>query len=394
MADRRRFKRSEYTTNNRVKFVHGGEEYFTLLHKLINTAEHTIHIQVYIFNHDETGTAIAESLVAAAKRGVNVYFLVDGYASQSLTTEMEHQFKEAGVNFSEFEPLFRSKSFYFGRRMHHKVVVVDGYSSLVGGLNFADRYNDVQGIPAWLDYAVHIEGEASDELQFLCCNMWNKYSVSCKAQPGMSGKERIGEIPSDEKCSVRVRRNDWVKGRNSIWKSYFDMFNHSSDSIIIMCSYFLPGLVFRARMEKAVRKGVKIKLITSGRSDVMIAKYAERFLYRWILRNKIELYEYDKNVLHAKIAVQDNKWMTIGSYNVNNISAYAAIELNLDIRNKPFVNAVEDELEKIIAEDCTQITEENFKRSINIFKQFLYRVSYEFIRVTLYVFTFYFKKEE
>lgn len=393
MADKQPLKKGSFTTKNKLEFIRGGEAYFSLLTAIIGKARKTVHLQAYIFNNDATGSMVTDALVAAAERGVRVYFLIDGYASQTPSSEILKRFAEAGVYYDEFEPLFRGSNFYFGRRMHHKVAVIDGYTSLVGGRNLADRYNDIDGIPAWLDYAVMIEGEASFELDMLCCNMWNKNSSKCIAAKENYDHARAEAIPADERCSVRVRRNDWVKRKNQVWKSYFDLFNNAHEEVVIMCSYFLPGILFRKMIEKAVKRGVRMRIVTAGKSDVMIAKYAERYWYRWMLRNKIELYEYRENVLHAKVAVQDIKWMTIGSYNVNNISAYASIELNVDIRNRPFVGKVYDELETVINEQCDRITDEAYKKT-GIFMQLIHRLSYEFVRITLYLFTFYFKKEE
>jgi cardiolipin synthase len=321
-----------------------------------------------------------------------VYLLVDGYAS-TISKELEKQLSDAGVHFREFEPIFRGKNYYFGRRLHHKVAVADNYFSLTGGLNIADRYNDVDNIPAWLDYALYVEGETSFELASICCGLWNYTSARPKIFP-RSVETAATEIPEDEKCSVRVRRNDWVRRKNQVWRSYFNLFNHADDEIIIMCSYFLPGLIYRNRMARAARKGVIIKVIVAGPSDIPVAKYAERYLYRWMLRNNIEVYEYQETVLHAKIAEHDGRWMTIGSYNVNNISAYASIELNLDVRNKPFVKNVQEELLKVIEADCVRITPEIHNKSTNFFKNFLNLCAYEFIKIVLYLFTFYFKREE
>lgn len=394
MMNTPRLRKQGYTTVNRVTVIRGGKDYFDKLEELINEARSFIHLQVYIFNDDDTGMRIAQALIRAAERGVKVYFLVDAYASQTLTPELRDSFKDAGVNYEEFEPLFRGKTLYFGRRMHHKVAVVDGKHGLVGGLNIADRYNDVDGIPAWLDYAAYVYGEAVAKLTEVCCDMWNKYATQCKAETVKLAPDDFTDIPEAEYCAVRVRQNDWVRGKNSVWRSYFDMFNHASESITIMCSYFLPGIVYRKRIEKAVKRGVKIKVVTAGRSDVFIAKYAERYLYNWMVRNNVELYEYTDNILHAKVAVRDAAWMTIGSYNVNNISAYAAVELNLDIRNKRLVSDMQRQIDDIIAGDTVQITKESLRRSQNIFMIFLYRCSYEFIRLALYLFTFYFKREE
>jgi cardiolipin synthase A/B len=193
--------------------------------------------------------------------------------------------------------------------------------------------------------------------------------------------------------SVRLRQNDWVKGKHEIWRSYFNLFNNAEQSITIMCSYFLPGHVLRRQLNKASQRGVKIKVILAGPSDVMLAKYAERYLYDWMFRNNIEIYEYQPTVLHAKMAIADNHWMTIGSFNVNNISAYASSEINVDVRNRPFVVSVNHVLEEIIKTDCIQVTRKNFKTNATLFRRFLQKTSYEIIRIVLNVSTFYFKHE-
>ena len=111
---------------------------------------------------------------------------------------------------------------------------------------------------------------------------------------------------------------------------------------------FFTRTYFKKQVIPGSKRGVKIKLILAGPSDVILAKHAERYLYRWMLRNGFEIYEYQPSVLHAKIACVDNHWVTIGSYNVNNVSAYASMELNLDIRNKPFALSIQKELDTII----------------------------------------------
>src|SRR6266496_3770888 len=132
---------SQYTASNEVKFIRGGKEYFALMLKLINEAKDSIHLQTYIFDNDNTGTSIADALKAAAQRKVKVYFIVDGYASQGLPKEFIKNIKKAGVHFRFFEPLVRSKHFYFGRRLHQKLFVADNRYALVSGINISDRYN-------------------------------------------------------------------------------------------------------------------------------------------------------------------------------------------------------------------------------------------------------------
>ena len=123
-----------YTIRNTIKLIRGGREYFTLLTDLINSAEHSIHLQTYIFDDDETGAMVGEALIKAAQRNVMVYIIADGYASGGLPKSFIANLENAGVHFKYFEPLFKSHHFYFGRRMHHKVFVVDGKHAIVGGI--------------------------------------------------------------------------------------------------------------------------------------------------------------------------------------------------------------------------------------------------------------------
>ena len=145
-----------FSHHNSIKLIHGGKEFFELLEKLIDAARHSIHLHTYIFDADETGKRIGDALIRAAKRGVKIYMLVDGFASKNLPEAFIDDFKKAGILFRFFEPFLKSKSLYFGRRMHHKVFVSDGSHSLVGGINIADHYNDVAGHKAWLDYALYV----------------------------------------------------------------------------------------------------------------------------------------------------------------------------------------------------------------------------------------------
>lgn len=382
---------NQFTSNNRVKLIRGGSEYFSTLLELIEKAFTSIHIQTYIFDDDDTGRLIADALKKAVIRNVKVYLLTDGYASQVMSKSFISGLKNAGIKFRFFEPVFRSRYFYFGRRMHHKVVVIDAAYALVGGVNIANRYNDLPDDPAWLDFALLAEGEVATDLCEYCVKTWKGYFpgsdiISCEAvQTGFA-------IPEEELAEVRMRRNDWVLRKNEISGTYISMLRNAQKEVTILCSYFLPGKIIRRQIVNAIKRGVVIRVIAAGPSDVMLAKNAERWLYDWLLRNGIELYEYQKNILHGKIAVCDDQWMTIGSYNINNISAYASIELNLDVRNAAFTKSVRLTLEDILVSDCERITKEHHVETNNIFKQFIRWFSYQFIRTVFHLFTFYFKQ--
>lgn len=381
--------RSGYTLNRKISLVRAGSEYFSLLENLIRQARHVIHLQTYIFDEDDTGLQIGKALMEAARRGVKVFLVVDGYASQDLSEAFIERLTSSGLRFRFFEPLLRSRGFYFGRRLHHKVVTVDGMHSLVGGINIGNHYNDTFEKVAWLDWALYVEGPVAHELQRICEPQTQKALLkvlSRTVKPPLP-------VPTldDGQYLVRPRINDWVKRKRDITVSYLSMLNQAQSHIYIISSYFIPGKILRTYLSRATQRGVKIKLILAGIADVKLAKQAERWMYRWLLRNNIEIYEYQRKVLHAKLATYDQQWVTVGSYNINNISAYASVELNMEVLNEDFAKDVETRLNRIIDTDCIRITGEMHQ---SLWDRFLQRSSYDIFRILLFIFTFYFKQRD
>jgi len=388
---RRRKRAKGYSLQNRIKLVRGGKPYFDQIIEMINLAQDIIQFQVYIFDFDETGKAVAEALKAAARRQVRVYLMTDGYASQGLPKSFIHDLEQSGIHFRSFEPLFKSRNSYFGRRMHHKVIVVDNRFALVGGVNISNHYNDLLDQPGWLDFALFMEGEVAIDLCRVCEEIWNGY-LPMKPVHLCNANDMSFDISPDHYCEVRVRRNDWITKKNQISRSYIEMFDKAGDHIIMMSGYFLPGPVIRRNMKRAAARGVKIKLILAGISDVMVAKYAERYMYNWIFQNNIELYEYKPCVLHGKVATYDKKWATIGSYNVNIISAYASLELNIDVNDAEFAGMLDETMERIIQDDCVQVIKEDFSSQNGIFNKVWELICYWFVRLLFYLFTLNFKQ--
>jgi cardiolipin synthase len=199
-------------------------------------------------------------------------------------------------------------------------------------------------------------------------------------------------MPTPGHSTVRIRRNDWVKRKNQISRSYVEMLKRASSHVIIMSSYFLPGRIIRHQLSRAARRNIDIRVIVAGKSDVPLAKHAERHMYRWLFKRGIKLYEYTPAVLHGKLATRDNKFVTVGSYNVNDISAYASVELNIDVNDADFATDVQQQLEAIIAKDCILITEEAYIKKYNFFQRAIQYISYWLVRIIFYLFTFYFKQ--
>ena len=380
-------RQPKFTHDNSVKLIRGGREYFDLLEKLIEGAKHTIYFQIYIFDGDETGNRVANALKEAARRKVRVFLLLDGYASQNLPKEVIEQLQEAGVCFRWFKPWVKSKRFFLGRRMHHKVFVVDDLHSLVGGLNVSDRYNDIGETPAWLDWAVYAQGSVASGLAEVCRKRMRDVSARSIS---LANRDQIHGQP----CSVRILINDRVRRKSQITKCYLQMLKNARSGVIIMSPYFLPGYQIRKQIKLASKRGVKVQLILAGVSDISLAKYAERFMYDWLHRYNIEIFEYQKSVLHGKIATCDGEVVTVGSYNVNNLSAYLSIELNLEIKDEIFASHTQKLLQQIINNDCLPITRAVYKSQSNLLKHVLQVAAYGFFRLLFYVFTFRLKFKE
>lgn len=381
------FVSTSNSAQERLSLIKGGKEYFDLLKELIAKAKESIYFQTYIFDEDETGTEVADALKAAARRNVTVSLLVDGYASKGLSNSFVIGLIEAGIKFKMFDPLLKSKYFYFGRRLHHKVVTIDTKFSLVGGINISNRYNDLPSEPAWLDWAIYAEGKISEELTNICQNRMQLTLIKRLARASRHSFKKNKIDP------VKVIVNDWVRGKREITRSYIDMFRKAKDRIIILSAYFLPNDQFRRKLRAAAKRGVKVQVILAGTSDIKIAKYAERYMYRWLLKNGIEIFEYQKSVLHGKMAAYDGEWSTVGSYNINTVSAYASIELNLAVNDHTFVKQVEQTLNEIMLKDCVKITSQNLNASRWI-TRIAQRSSYYLYRVLFFIFTFYFKQHE
>lgn len=382
-----------FSRRNIASIVKGGASFFTQLKTLIDNAGHSIHLQTYIFTADATGLEVAEHLMAAARRGVAVYLMADGYASRALPKNFIQQLAEAGVHFRFFEPLFRGPDFYFGRRLHHKIIVVDERYALVSGSNIADRYNDLPGQRSWYDMALLVEGDAVLELYDICFKIWERDTT----KRNLLRKKLLdlfNYISAEDAVGVRVLQNDWVRRKLEIYFAYHKLFKRARKSITIVCSYFLPGLSLRNRLSKAVKRGVEVRVVLANTSDVALTKHAERYLYKWMIRNGIKVYEYLPSVLHAKVAVVDDEFLNLGSYNLNDLSAKASVELNLLVKDAELAQEMRVEIDDIIANHCVAIDAKNFSLRLFSFRQLYQFFCYHTLRFMLTIGTFYFKQEE
>ncbi len=368
-----------FTYKNTVEWMQGGTNYFEELVSLINNAKYEIHIQTYIFASDRTGNMVAEALIGAAERGVEVFVLADAYGSQELSGALISRMKSAGVNFRKFGKIYSRGRFHIGRRLHQKVTVIDGYVSIVGGLNISDHYNEFPDKPAWLDFAVILRGSISRRLLYLCRRRWNGWQFSRSARKNLM-KITASPVDIPGKSGVRVRRNDFIKNKNEIAITYRNAFRHATSSILLVGGYFLPGGRTRRIMKKAIERGVKIDIVVSRESDVKMVTNARRYLYDWLMRNGINVYEYLPANVHGKVLITDEKWTSIGSYDLNNLSTFSNIELNVDINDPDLSASLASRIKTIMNTDCVKVTSENPYRSKSLFSKFTMWLSYRVVK--------------
>ncbi len=368
----------EYKSGHSIELLRSGESFFSANLELIEEAKQYIHFQSYIVDEDNTGLSMVNALIRAASRGVRTYLLLDAFGTEYLSGSLIRRIEESGILFRFFSPAFITKGFQLSLRLHHKVLLVDGEVAIVGGMNHADRYHGTQQMREWLDFALLIKGPECVHINSILKRHWNKTFISKKER----SREIIHNIKLyDENINLRVLENNWYRNKIEILKSYRAAFKHARKRMIIFASYFLPGRNERRLLRAASRRGVIIKIVLSAESDARMFKRATSFLYDFILRNNIRLYEYLPANLHAKVATVDGTWCTIGSYNLNHISDYGSIEMNVDVLDTRFTGQFEKLLLGIIKKDCRQVTFEDFMHRRTWFSRITNWFSYQMIRL-------------
>ncbi|MDO9580678.1 MAG: phospholipase D-like domain-containing protein [Bacteroidales bacterium] len=372
--------RHDYKNGHSVELLRSGNSYFDRCGKAIDEAKDYIHFQTYIVDDDETGRRIVDALIRAAGRGVKVYFLLDAFGGVTFSKDLIIKVEEAGIQFRKFSPGLITKGFQLSLRLHHKVLLVDGAVVIIGGMNVANRYHGTSEMKEWLDFAILIKGPECAHVLFILKRLWNKAFIS--------GKDRSREtlhdpVSYDDDVKVKVLQNNWFRNKIEILKSYRSALKHAQDRMIIMASYFLPGRNERKLLRNASRRGVDIKIVLAAESDAPVFKRATSFLYDFILRNNIKIYEYLPSNLHAKVATVDGDWTTIGSYNLNHLSDYGSVEMNADILDTSFTRQFEEILLEIIDKDCRQVTFEEYIQRKTWFYQLSDWFSYQMIRILM-----------
>ncbi|MDX5320305.1 MAG: phosphatidylserine/phosphatidylglycerophosphate/cardiolipin synthase family protein [Bacteroidota bacterium] len=323
---------------NGVSVFQGGPDYFNTLFDRIRGARIFIHIQMYILADDTTGNRLLEELFSAAQRGVKVFLLLDAFGSSWVRNAHLKSWKAKGLQVKLFSRRLRLKRLVLGRRLHVKLMVIDNHWLSIGGLNMADRYSGFDGQTPWLDMASWIRGPAVKYANTEAAVYWPR-----KVQRYL--KSQAGAPIVAENIALSVYFNDWRRRRFHIRQAYHEAIRAAKSEIFIVAAYFFPSRkLLRLLLEKA-KEGIHIKLLFSSVSDVPLVKPATEYYYQKLQAAGIEILEWQGSILHAKFACIDREWITLGSYNLNQLSDYGSLETNIAFSSKEIAQALLEELQ-------------------------------------------------
>ncbi|REJ83003.1 MAG: hypothetical protein DWQ44_02500 [Bacteroidetes bacterium] len=354
-----------------------GDEIIPALERMIRNAREEVYIQSYILEPDDTGNRIMDAMIEASRRNIKINVLIDAYGSQNFKTHHKFRLRAAGIKIRRFGKLFSRGRLHIGRRLHRKVFVADGEVAIVGGVNISNNYMTQPGSPAWLDFALKVRGPVAHSLMAICKRRTKLPRLKKLIKEAINQEETAS---AREISSISIRENDYLRGKNEIALSYKNAIKNSRESVLIVGGYFLPGGVMRRVIKNAVERGVRISVIVSENSDVRLLIHARRYLYKWMLKNNIRIFEYIPSNVHGKVLVVDNNFVTLGSYDLNNLSTFSNIELNLEVNDEAFARIMTDKLNEIIRKNCREVTLEEMKLRNTLWSRFRNWAAYQFIK--------------
>jgi cardiolipin synthase len=340
---------TEFHSGNRLTLLRSGVEYFPALEKAIGEAAREVFLETYIFEGDDTGKRIAQALCEASGRGVEVRVIVDGFGSKDMPKKLQDGLLDAGVRLLVFRPEIWHAGFRRDRlrRMHRKLAVADARVAFVGGINIIDDMHTPRQTPPRYDYAVKVEGLLVGPIHDAAVRLWNwvaranlehgwRISHPLRARPARVGGHSVPRAsrPGGQRAAFVVRDN--VRHRRDIEEAYLAAIRSAKHEIVIANAYFFPGIRFRHALASAAGRGVKVILLLQGRVEYVLLHYASRALYGTLLEAGVQIYEYHRSFMHAKVAVIDERWATVGSSNIDPFSLLLAREANVVVDDRAF----------------------------------------------------------
>lgn len=367
---------------NALTLLQNGNEFFPQLCADIDAAQRAVYLETYIFAADAAGVEISAALQRAAARGVSVRVLLDGFGSSELPEYWVDDLRTAGVEVQwfrrEISPFtLRRDRMRRLRRMHRKMVAIDGKVAFVGGINI------INDIPAGLevdaprlDYAVRVEGELAGAVQAAMQRLWEMVSWASFRKRVKADGWRLHRNKPNPDANLQLVLRDNVRHRRDIERAYIRAIAGAQREVVIANAYFLPGRSFRRALVQAARRGVRVVLLLQGKVEYRLQHYATLALYGRLLAAGVEIFEYHASFMHAKVAVVDGEWATVGSFNIDPFSLLLARESNLVVRDTGFAGVLRGSLQNAIERDGRRV---ELARA-NLLTRILARMSYSLIR--------------
>jgi cardiolipin synthase A/B len=344
---------------NRIALLKNGAEFFPALVKAIDAAISDIRIETYIFRNDVAGIDIAAALKRAAQRGVKVQVLIDGVGSHTTPQIFFADMQSTGIELLVFRPekLFFNFRKSRLRRVHRKIALVDGKVGFVGGINLIDDLTDSLAQHPRYDYAV--EGPVLADIHVHMLHLWRVVSwwkLGRRADlPPLPKSLPPGPMHAAGDTKVYFAVRDNFRHRRDIEQAYLDAIGSARREVLITSPYFLPGRHFRRALIEATARGVKVTLLLQGRADHLIMQLATRALYTQLLAAGVTIFEYDKSMLHGKVAVVDDAWSTVGSSNLDPFSLFLNREANVIVIDARFAATLRASVMEEIRTSATKL---------------------------------------
>jgi cardiolipin synthase len=377
---------NRFTPGNAISLLRSGAEYFPALIAAIESAQREIWLETYIYADDPTGRRVTDALVGAASRGVAVRVLVDGWGARLyLSAGIERELTDGGVQLMKYRPevapwQFRSNRL---RRLHRKLCHVDGRIAFVGGINVIDDMNTPGHKPPRVDFAVSVEGPLLAPITQTMQRVWAIVEIAQLKDTG------VPLFPDEQMATARAGNQiakfairDNLRHRSDIENAYMAAIRTAKREILIATAYFFPGAPFRRALIEAATRGVKVTLLLQARVEYRLLHWASRALYGQLLAAGIEIQEYHRSFLHAKVAVVDEHWATVGSSNIDPYSFLMAREANVFVRNAEFADRLRLELVTMVENGAKPVPRERWVGRSRFAKAVSW-IAYQIVRVSM-----------
>ncbi len=350
-------------TGHQLTLLEGSAELFPAVVTAIEAAQREVWLETYIFDFTGASQAVAVALEQAAQRGVRVRVVVDGFGTPLVPEDWRMRFRQAGVDWQVYAPVGSLGVLWPGswRRLHRKLCVVDDRVAFCGGINILDDLHDPNHGPLQaprLDFAVQAQGPLVRDVQRAISLVWERVRAVHSLDPhaladalrhrNRPSRGEPAEAAGPVRAALVLRDN--LRHRAQIEKAYLRAIGRAQEEVLIANAYFVPGRKLRLALVRAARRGVRVTLLLQGRYEYFMQYYASRPVYDSLLRAGVAIHEYSPSFLHAKVAVVDGHWSTVGSSNLDPLSLLLAREANVVVEDPAFASQLRDRLLQAITQ--------------------------------------------